>query len=58
MLTAILGEVVGAIKPALISLLTSGVTASAVKPTEAEMQAAAAQEDANQAAAAGDASQT
>jgi len=58
MLTAILGEVVGAIKPALISLLTSGVTASAVKPTEAEMQAAAAKEDANQAAAAGDASQT
>jgi hypothetical protein len=53
MLTAILGEVVGAIKPALISLLTSSVTASAVKPSEAEMQAAAAKEDADQAAASG-----
>ena len=51
MLTAIMGEVIGAIKPAVISLLTSGVTASAVKPTQAEMQAAAAQEDANAGAA-------
>ena len=48
MLTAIMGEVVGAIKPALISLLTSGVTASAVKPSQAEMQAAAAAEDQSQ----------
>jgi hypothetical protein len=48
MLTAIMGEVVGAIKPMLISLLTSGVTASAVKPSQSEMQAAAAQEDAGQ----------
>jgi hypothetical protein len=53
MLTAIMSEVIGAIKPALISLLTSGVTASAVKPTESEMQAAAAKEDADQAAASG-----
>lgn len=51
MLTAIMGEVVGAIKPALISLLTSSVTASAVKPTQAEMQAAAAQEEQNPAPA-------
>jgi hypothetical protein len=57
MLTAIMGEVIGAIKPMLISLLTSGVTASAVKPSEAEMQAAAAKEDSDQAAAAGQASQ-
>jgi hypothetical protein len=53
MLTAIMGEAIGAIKPMLISLLTSGVTASAVKPSQADMQAAAAQEDSNQAAAAG-----
>ena len=57
MLTAIMGEMIGAIKPAIISLLTSGVTASAVKPTESEMQAAAAKEDANQAPAPGGASQ-
>jgi hypothetical protein len=49
LLTAIMGEVIGAVKPALISLLTSGVTASAVKPSESEMQAAAAAEDQNQA---------
>ena len=46
-----MGEMIGAIKPAVISLLTSGVTAKAVKPSEAEMQAAAAKEDADQAAA-------
>ena len=51
MLTAIMGEVIGAIKPALISLLTSGVTASAVKPSQAEMQAAAAAEDSGHSAA-------
>jgi len=45
-LSAIMGEVIGAIKPAVVSLLTSGVTAAAVKPSEAEMEAAAAQEDA------------
>lgn len=49
LLTAIMGEVIGAVKPALISLLTSGVTASAVKPSESEMEAAAAAEDQNQA---------
>jgi len=53
MLSALLGEVIGAVKPALISLLTSGVTASAVKPSQADMQAAAAAEDENQAAADG-----
>ena len=53
LLSALLGEVIGAVKPALISLLTSGVTASAVKPSQAEMQAAAAAEDQNQANSAG-----
>jgi len=53
MLSALMGEVIGAVKPALISLLTSGVTASAVKPSQSEMQAAAAAEDANQADAGG-----
>jgi hypothetical protein len=52
MLSAIMGELVGAIKPAVISLLTSGVTASAVKPSESDMQAAAAKENADQQAAA------
>jgi hypothetical protein len=53
LLSALMGEVIGAVKPALISLLTSGVTASAVKPSESEMQAAAAAEDQNQANAQG-----
>jgi hypothetical protein len=58
MLTAIMGEVIGAIKPALVSLLSSGIAASAAKPSEAEMQAAAAKEDSDQAAAAGNAQQS
>ena len=49
MLTAILGEVIGAIKPAVVSLLSSGIAAHAAKPSQAEMQAAAAQADASQA---------
>ena len=53
MLTAIMGEMIGAIKPALVSLLSSGLAAHAAKPSQAEMQAAAAQEDASQPAAAG-----
>ena len=47
-------EVIGAIKPAVVSLLTSGVTAAAVKPSEAEMEAAAAQEDAKHGAGGND----
>jgi hypothetical protein len=43
---AILSEVIKAIQPAILSLLTAGVTAKAAKPSEAEMQAAAAAEDA------------
>lgn len=39
---AILGEVIGAIKPALISLLTAGATAATTKPSQEEMAAAAA----------------
>ena len=53
LLTSLMGEVIGAVKPALISLLTSGVTASAVKPSQSEMQAAAAAEDQKQANGAG-----
>jgi hypothetical protein len=42
----ILGEVIKAIQPAILSMLTAGVTAHAAKPSESEMQAAAAAEDA------------
>jgi len=42
----ILGEVIKAIQPAILSMLTAGVTAHAAKPSEEEMQAAAAAEDA------------
>lgn len=45
LMKAILGEVIGAIKPAVISLLTAGVTAQAAKPTPEEMKAAAAAEN-------------
>lgn len=44
--TAILTELIGAIKPAVISLLTAGVTAATAKPSEEEMENAAAAEDA------------
>ena len=38
-MTALLGEAIKAVRPALISLLTAGVTAKAAKPSEEEMQA-------------------
>ncbi len=38
----ILGEVIKAIQPALVSLLTAGVTAQAAKPSQEEMEAHAA----------------
>jgi hypothetical protein len=41
----ILGEVIKTIQPALLSMLTAGVTAQATKPSQEEMQAAAAAED-------------
>ncbi len=50
---AVLGEVIGAIKPAVISLLSAGVTAAAARPSEDEMKAAAAAEDAETGKAAG-----
>ena len=45
---AILGEVIKAIQPALLSMLTAGVTAHAAKPSEEEIKAAAAKEDQDQ----------
>ena len=45
---AILGEVIKAVQPALLSMLTAGVTAKAAKPSQEEMQAAAAAEDGRQ----------
>jgi hypothetical protein len=44
-MTALLGEAIKAVRPALISLLTAGVTAKAAKPSEEEMKAAAAAEN-------------
>lgn len=44
---ALLGEVIKAVQPALLSMLTAGVTAKAAKPSQEEMQAAAAAEDQN-----------
>ena len=41
-MTALLGEAIKAVRPALISLLTAGVTAKATKPSDEEMQAHAA----------------
>jgi hypothetical protein len=52
-MTALLGEAIKAVRPALISLLTAGVTAKATKPSEEEMKAAAAAEDRDQDMAAG-----
>ena len=52
-MTALLGEAIKAVRPALISLLTAGVTAKAAKPSEEEMKAAAAAEDQDQANAGG-----
>lgn len=41
-------ELIATLRPALVSLLTAGVTATAARPSEEEMQAAAAKEDAEQ----------
>ena len=41
-MTALLGEAIKAVRPALVSLLTAGVTAKAAKPSPEEMQAHAA----------------
>lgn len=45
---ALMTEVIGALKPAIISLISAGVSAKAAKPSEAEMQAAATAADYNQ----------
>lgn len=50
-LSLIAREAISAVKPAIISLLTAGVTAKAAKPSDEEMEAAAAREDAKQAGA-------
>lgn len=42
---SLLGEVIKAVQPALLSMLTAGVTAHAARPSQEEMQAAAAAED-------------
>ena len=42
---SVMGEVIKAVQPAVVSLLTAGVTAQAAKPSQEEMQAAAAAED-------------
>ena len=44
----ILGELLKAIQPALLSMVTAGVAARTAKPSQEEMQAAAAAEDAQQ----------
>ena len=41
----LLGEVIKAVQPALLSMLTAGISAHAAKPSQEEMQAAAAAED-------------
>lgn len=41
-MTSLLGEAIKAVRPALISLLTAGVTAKAAKPSPEEIQAQAA----------------
>jgi hypothetical protein len=42
-------ELIGTLRPALVSLLTAGVTAKVARPSDEEMQAAAAKENANEA---------
>lgn len=42
---SLLGEVIKAVQPALMSVLTAGVTAYTARPSQEEMQAAAAAED-------------
>jgi hypothetical protein len=41
LMRAILGEMVGALKPAIVSLLTAGVTGAVAKPSPEEIQAVA-----------------
>ena len=48
LLTLLAREAIGAVKPAIISLLTAGVTAKAAKPSQEEMEAAAESADAKQ----------
>ena len=48
LLTLLAREAIGAVKPAIISLLTAGVTAKAAKPSQEEMEAAAETADARQ----------
>jgi hypothetical protein len=43
---SILGELIKAVQPALLSMITAGVAARSAKPSQEEMQAAAAAEDA------------
>jgi len=45
LMRAVLGELVGALKPAIVSLLTAGVTGAVAKPSQEEMQAAAGAQD-------------
>ena len=45
---ALLGEVIKAVQPALLSMLTAGVTAHAAKPSQEEMHAAVTAEDQKQ----------
>ena len=54
-MTALMGEAIKAVRPALVSLLTAGVTAKAAKPSPEEMQAhaAAAADDQDQQPGAG-----
>jgi hypothetical protein len=42
---ALVRELIGTIRPALISMLTAGVTGAAVKPSESEMEQAAQREN-------------
>ena len=42
---SLMGEVLKTVQPALLSMLTAGVTATAARPSQEEMQAAAAAED-------------
>lgn len=44
LMRTLMGEVIGAVRPALISLLTAGVTASAARPSHEEMRAVASAE--------------
>ena len=44
-LRTMMGEVIKAVQPAVLSMLTAGVTATAARPSQEEIKAAAAQED-------------